>query len=68
MQLERGTKTQDIVAGVATVAIHALALIFLLLNLNLTTGAPHLPPEEIQPIPAEVIDELACLLYTSRCV
>ena len=59
MQLERGAKYQDIVAGVATVALHALALIFLLLNLNLTAGTPQLTPEEVQPIPAEVIDELA---------
>ena len=55
MQPGRGTKSQDIVATVATIAVHTTVIIFLLLNLNLTAS--------LHPAPNEV-----CLLYTSRCV
>ncbi len=58
MQPGRGAKFQDIVATVATITVHAIAIGFLLLNLNIT-GA--LDPEQnvVEPIPAEMVDEVA---------
>ena len=59
MQLARNANYQDIVATVGAVAIHAIVLLFLLLNLNITTSASRPERAEIEPIPAEVVDEVA---------
>ncbi|MBK9952402.1 MAG: hypothetical protein IPP10_13000 [Candidatus Competibacteraceae bacterium] len=59
MQLARNANYQDIVATVGAVAIHAIVLLFLLLNLNISTSALRPEQAEIEAIPAEVVDEVA---------
>ncbi|HRD49893.1 MAG TPA: hypothetical protein PL166_09895, partial [Candidatus Contendobacter sp.] len=58
MQPARGTKSQDIVATIATVAVHAVVIAFLLLNLNITDSL-HPVQNEVESIAAEVVDEAA---------
>ncbi len=59
MQAGHQAKYQDIVATVVSVAIHAIVLTFLLLNLNITTSAFHAEQTEVEPILSEVVDEIA---------
>ena len=49
---------QDVVATIVAVAIHALAIGFLLMNLQMS-GALDTQPTVAEPIPAEMVDEMA---------
>ena len=58
MQSQRQARYQDVVATVITVAIHAVVVVFLLMNLRIS-GALNPEPVVAEAIPAEVIDEVA---------
>ncbi|HQA26192.1 MAG TPA: hypothetical protein PK893_08550, partial [Candidatus Competibacteraceae bacterium] len=65
MQSKRQTRLQDAVATVITVAVHAVVIVFLLLNLNISS-ALHTETPEIKSIQAEVIDEETIRLESER--
>ena len=58
MQSRRQVWQQDVVATIVAVAIHALAIGFLLMNLQMS-GALDTQPTVAEPIPAEMVDEMA---------
>ena len=58
MQSQRQARYQDVVATVITGAIHAVVVVFLLMNLRIS-GALNPEPVVAEAIPAEVIDEVA---------